>query len=325
MQGYGRRCVWRLAGIAALGFVSLENSVSAAPHVVIAMTRGLQNHLIAPGTINGRPATFLVDTGAARTFVRADRAAEFGIRPLEQQTREGGRLFRTGVVEDLRIGGVRVGANTVALYSAEQLRGQVPGAGGKPADGLLGLDVLRRQRAVIDCRSRRLVLPNRAAGSGATFAAGAAALGFTRIPMTLNRRGSLTVPCTINGRRGRLIVDTGTFVTGLDNDAARALGLELTPSRLTARGFDGRVRPLELTRVQDLRIGNVRIEPQQFAVIDIFGKRPARRAYIGLGRIEYYRALQVPKEGPIYGLLGNELLDRHHGVIDLESMALFLK
>jgi predicted aspartyl protease len=311
-------------------FLSLSGNEATAQQIELAgyervqMSRGPQNHLLLPAAVNGRPATFLLDTGADVSFLRADRADEFGVRSLGREARSSGRLFALGAVDDLRIGNLRVGSSNFALYRASQLRGHIPGREGKPADGVIGLDILRRQRAVINCRTRHAFFKADAV-SHSTLAAATRAMGLTRIPMTANRRGYLTVPCSIRGRKGRLVVDTGAFVTGLDDDAARSLNLVRRPSRLTARGFDGRVRALELAQVDDMRIGGIPIAPQQLAVIDIFGKRRERRAYTGLGRIEYYAPLNVPREGPIYGLLGNELLDQRHVIIDLDSMSLFLK
>lgn len=314
----------------AVGLISFTVAAAAAEpsmrdeSVRVRLSRGAQNHLLLAGSVNGHAATFLIDTGADISFLRADRSKEFGVRPVLPSGRSSGGRFEFGQVDDVRAGSVRLGTGTFALYHPAQFRGHVPGSSGKPADGVLGLDILRRQNAVVHCRPREIVFhANRA--EAAKLVGAARAGGFTQIPMTATRRGHPTVPCTINGRKGRLLVDTGAFVTGLDDDAARSLGLDRRPSRLTTRGFDGRVRSLELAPVEDMRIGGLRIAPQPLAVIDLFPKKRRLRAISGLGRIEYYAALQVPREGPIFGLLGNELLDQRHAIIDLATMSLFLK
>jgi predicted aspartyl protease len=304
------------AGIAAAVLLLVASSAAAAREGV-QLQRGAQNHLLVTAQVNGRTATFLVDTGAQGSFFRADRAAEFGIQPVGRQTRLAGRTFSVGAVNDLRVGNHSLGNMEVALYSAAQIGGHLPGRGGKVADGAIGLDVLRRHRAVIDCRAGRMWFNT--AGRPVAVSAGA-----TRIGISDSRRSYLTVPVTIRGRRGRLALDTGAFVTTLDRGHARALGLETQTSRATARRFDGRVRQVELTRVDDLRIGTFRVPPQQFAVIHLFDRR-AVRATDGFGRIQHTFRPDTPRVGPIFGLLGSELLYQHHGVIDLGAMALHLR
>ncbi len=202
--------------------------------------------------------------------------------------------------------------------------GGVPGQLGKAADGLLGLDLLRRFGAVINCRTREVFFktdPSARLGLATTTRA----MGFAQIPIMKEARGNLTVPCTMRGRAGRLVLDTGSFVTALDDHAVRSVNLATRPSPLTARGLDGRIRTIELADMDDLKIGALRIAPQPLAVMDLFGKNKPRRTFTGINRIEYYAQRHEPPGERLLGLLGNELLDQRHAIIDLGSMSLFLK
>ena len=289
---------------------------------VVPLTRGSQNHLLAPGDVNGRAATFMVDTGAETSFLQADRAQSFGVRPTGTEARTGRRSFPVAAADNLRLGGMSLGATTFSLYRAAQLGGPVPGQRGRAADGMIGRDLLRRYKAIINCRSRQLFL-KADAGARLDLASITRAEGFTAIPMEATARG-LTVPCSIAGRGGRLVVDTGAFLTGFDDDAARLLGLAGEPSAAKARSFEGRVRALQLVQVDDLRVGGVRIPPQKFVVMDLFTRKPLR-TYSGIGRIEFYSPRSAARGDRIYGLLGSELLDLHRAIIDLDSMTLFMK
>jgi predicted aspartyl protease len=327
IKGKFRRAALTGVTILALGF-----SASAEPleqlnlpgYVGVQMTRGRQNHLTVPMQVNGKPANFLVDTGTDVSFFEATRGPAFNIAAQPEQVRRGGQLFPFGSIADLRAGGAVFGPTRVALYRIAQLRGSVPGPGGRPAEGVLGLDVLRRHRAVINCRTRQIFFQTDPAGR-LDIGAATRGLGFARVGINEDRNGKLSVPCRLAARSGKLSLDTGSFVSGLDDDAARLLGLPTTPTRLTARSFDGRVRPVFLAQVNDLTIGGVTIAPQKLAVLDVFQKGKPPRAFTGLNRIEYRTRRDATREPELFGLLGNELLDQRRAIIDLGSMSLFLK
>ena len=301
---------------------AVAQSTKLNGYEAVPLTRGPQNHLVTPGSVNGRPASFLIDTGAESSFLQAERAQSFGVALTGMEARTGKRSFPVGVADELRLGGRNLGAARFSIYRAAQLGGPLPGLRGRAADGLIGRDVLQRHRAVINCRSRQLFLRS-AAAPRLNLAAITRAQGFTAIPIEETRRG-LTIPCSIAGRAGRLVLDTGAFLTGFDDDAARLLGLSGEPSAATARSFEGRVRPLQLVQVNDLKIGGVTIPPQKFVVTDLFTRKPLR-TYTGLNRVEFYAPRQSARGDRILGLLGSELLDLHQAIIDLDSMTLFMK
>lgn len=290
-------------------------------YVAVQMTRGPQNHLIMPARLNGQPVRFLVDTGADVSFFRKDRAAALGLRSTGETIRRRGRTFPLATVNALAVGNASLGSAIVALSDPGQFRGTAPGPD-RTADGLIGLDLLRRHNAVINCRTRQLFLKV-APGPLLDIAKATGGLGFTRVGLEASRRTDLTVPITLLGRPGKLVVDTGAFVTGLDDDAMRALGVTTRPSPLTTRGLDGQVRPVALADISNLRIGGVAIAPQPFAVMDLYGKKKAVRTYTGLRRLEFYPP-RDPRER-VLGVLGNDLLDQHNAIIDLGTGSLFLK
>ena len=286
----------------------------------VPLTRGPQNHLLAAAQVNGQPAILLVDTGADVSFIRRDRAQAFGIAIQTSEVRRRGRSFPLGSVASLTVGPAQLGSTTVALADASQFGGTAPGQ--RAADGVLGLDLLRRYRAIINCHTRELFLKTRP-GAALELRAATAASGHTRIPLEQTRRGGITARCAIHGHRGKLLVDTGAFVTGFDDDGLRGRGIAMRPSTLTTRGIDGQVRPVQLAEITNLTIGSIRIAPQTFAVIDLYGKKKPLRTYTGVGQVEYYRPF--PAADRILGVLGNELLDQHRAIIDFGTLSLFMK
>ena len=325
-RGEVPRVVGFRAGLTTL-FVCL---LCALPHLASAqapavqLTRGPENHLLIPAQVNGRPANLLLDTGSKINFLQADRAQHFGARPTGGELHSGGRAFPAAAIDELRIGPVTLGAAQVGLFNPAQFRGPVPGKGGKAADGIIGADLLRRYGAIINCRTQQLFFTT-ASTAPLNLAATTRALGFVRVPLQPTSRGLISVPCSIGSNAGALAIDTGAFVTVFDAAAVSPLQLAREPSTLTARTAGGRVRALELARVERLRIGDVPVDPQRFAVMDMFPKKKPLRTFTGINRIEFYDARAWKARREIWGLLGNELLYQHHAIIDLDRFALYLK
>jgi aspartyl protease family protein len=81
-----------VASLLVLGmfYVYFENSLQArnnpnrdlqiAPGTELVLKRSGDGHYVFPGTINGRPVNFLLDTGATLVSVPAHLAAELGLR-----------------------------------------------------------------------------------------------------------------------------------------------------------------------------------------------------------------------------------------------------
>ena len=288
----------------------------------VQLERGPDNHLLMQVRVNGQPATFFLDTGAKHTFLRADRARELGVRASGRDLREGEERFSSGVV-DLRAGKMHFGETRVALLDTSQLAGALPGLKGRAADGMLGLDVLRRYKTVINCRSKQVFFKSDLTRR-LDLETTTRAMGFTRVPMQ-DVRGYFRVRCTLRGSRGWLILDTGAFVTVLNERTAQLAGVTGSPSAMTAAGFDGRIEPVRLAQVDDLKIGGVSIAPQRLALMKIFTEPAARQSmFLEFNRVEATRRPDIGR-GLFFGLLGNDLLDSQRAIIDLDSMSLFLK
>ena len=118
-------------------------------------------HLTVACLVNGKPARFLVDTGAPisvidTAFCRKKnipvRQRTFSMKAIHYET----RAAQIGTVDDLQIGSLYLGQNLVGIFDLSVLLGANSGA--QPVTGLIGSQTLERLRAIIDCDGMKLYL-----------------------------------------------------------------------------------------------------------------------------------------------------------------------
>lgn len=77
----------------------------------LVLKRNRFGHYVAPGTINGRPVTFLLDTGATQVSVPAHLGPQLGLSPgapMQVMTANGAVTVRATVIDELGLGPFRV-------------------------------------------------------------------------------------------------------------------------------------------------------------------------------------------------------------------------
>jgi predicted aspartyl protease len=265
------------------------------------------NKMIMPVRINGQRANLLVDTGSNQIIVNAAAAASFGIRPSQGSlgyirfTQVNGQQLPVGFAQNLTAGSMSFGSLLVALRNSNR-----PGAGEGRVDGILGLDLLTRHKAVINCRTKLIFLKVDQTRQ-MNLSSVAAAEKFTRVPLRRERNGALTVPCSIHGQPARLLVDTGSFITIFHEAFLKSVGIPMEATRVSAHFTRGMARKISAGQINDLKIGDFKTPPSKFGVTVLPNFTLAQG---GAG---------------ISGILGMDTLYNCNGIVDLDSMNLFLK
>lgn len=265
------------------------------------------NKMLMPVRINGQRANLLVDTGASHVMLDADAASSFGIKPSQRGlgyirlTKINGHELPVGFAQSFTAGNMSFGSVLVTLRNSSRLDD-----GKSHVDGVLGLDILTRHRAVINCRTELIFF--KVDRTRQTHLSGiAASEKFTRVPLRQEENGALTVPCSIHGQAARLLVDTGAFVTTFTEPVLKSLGIGLQPTRISARFPGGTSRKVNAAQINDLKIGDFKVPPGKFGVAAL----PNFTPWQGRSRM--------------FGILGMDTLYSCHGIIDLDGMNLFLK
>lgn len=214
----------------------------------------VNNHIYANGSIDGKPARFLVDTGGMNLLTPA-AARKFG---LEGEGKLAGRGVGDELVDvafthakEVRLGGAVLDQPVFVIMDL----GRLADVEGHESDGLVGYEMFRRFGVTIDYAARELVLVEHA-----KFVAPA---GSQAVPFDLADRIPV-VQGTLDGLPARLSIDTGSRVSlTLHSPFVREHGLvgkyEAAPEAVVGWGVGGpsRGRP---ARFGTLRLGDIAID-----------------------------------------------------------------
>jgi predicted aspartyl protease len=308
-----------MAPLPIFGAAKNRSPMHLPGYKVVPVHYGPMNKMIMSVRIEGQPANLLVDTGSNQLILDADVAEVFGVRPsqraqaLPRQTFQGfrymrytqinGELLPVGFVQNISAGGMNFGGGPVTLRSSNH---SDSGTGAGHVAGVLGLDLLLRHKAVINCRTK-LVFFKVDQNRHINLDSIASSEKFTRIPIQREHNGALTVSCSIRRQPARLLVDTGAFVTTLHEAFLKSLGIASEPTRITAQFAGGPSKRISAAKINDLNIGGFKVQPEKF----------------GVAPLPYFALQQGSSK--IAGILGMDTLYICHAIIDLDGMNLFLK
>ena len=136
----------------------------------IALTRTAMGHFSLNGTIDGKPAVFIVDTGASNTVVGRRTADSFGF-DVTHVDDLGGGLGVSGArterapVQQLQLDGFDTHLDSVFVMDIDAVNQALVDNGSEAVDGVVGGDVLMRSEAIIDCAGAMLYLKEQRSGS----------------------------------------------------------------------------------------------------------------------------------------------------------------
>ena len=291
---------------------------------------GRSNQACIRVTINGQPTMLMLDTGAPLTVL--DNAFYQGTRSkagsvsqdllppgISRKTTANGQSAEVGYISSMKAGAMDFGKGPVVVTDLSQNLGEYNNFHHVGAvAGLLGEDVLHRYNALIDWRRRGVYFntdPSKRMNVGHAFVTA----GWTAVPMSPTSGRHFSVACAVDGKPVRLIVDTGAQFTSfnrgvipLDIIYNRDTGgsMQRLASTEGTAGMVGSFSSLYPARVEHLKIGSYEVRHVNVAV----HKLP-----------EGILNEQSAGEGPMLGLLGDEILAANSAVIDVTGSTLYLK
>lgn len=235
--------------------------------------RDLVNRMTVAVSVSGKgPYNFLVDTGSERTVISrqlADRLRLEDGRDVKLHSVVGATNVSTVFIPDLRVTG-----NPLSIVNAPALDASNIGA-----DGLLGIDSLRSKRVLFDFKAQTMSITPSSRRLERLD-------GDTIVVRAKSRRGRLVfTEAKIDGVRVTVIIDTGSEVTVGNRALQKKLAkrrVQFVPGEVTIETVTGEKFAANLARLNQLELGNVKLEGMEvaFAEAHIFrqlnlGHKPA--------------------------------------------------
>ena len=222
------RALW--IGVLLLGVVlacPLQAACTVEQRAEIPVTL-IGGQALAAGRVDGKPVTFLIDTGAEKSLLTEVAVRHLGLARDEwvsshMQGIGGSERHPNAKLGRLELGGItlrRRGTEIETTISVAPL--PFMAQGGHVIDGLLGLDYLANFDVAFDLRRGRMALYN-VNGCSGNF------LPWTRpytvIPAQSPVPGLLLLPALVNGSRILAQIDSGSTRTFVSQSAALRAGV----------------------------------------------------------------------------------------------------
>ena len=121
------------------------------------------NHFEIKAKINGISGRFILDTGASNTCVGMDKAELFMLAAEQSEVKAAGagaREMETLVSEEnsIEIGGWKLKKQQIVLFDLVHVNQALIDHQALPVDGIIGADILKSAKAIIDYNKGRLYL-----------------------------------------------------------------------------------------------------------------------------------------------------------------------
>lgn len=278
------------------------------------LMRSRQNHLLVRAYINGKPAWFGVDSGAPVSAIAAHRREYFRLTAiaaksnLPAQVQINGAFSNVAIAHEFRLGALTlvdepiVAINLGNTAHVARLRHE------QEIDGIIGADILFPTKAVLDCQRQLLILKIDSDTTG--NAPRIDHRGLRAVPIQVSDGFNLYVNGSVNGEPAKLMVDTGSFATLLHRSFVRRMRIPTRNTPFSSSAVNLKERGVGVAWIRKLSVGSVDIVDKEVGVVDLEG-------------LIHGKLLQGSP--PVVGLLGAEILKRHHGIIDFGTRTLYLK
>ena len=120
-------------------------------------------HLLIKATINGVKGNFILDTGASNSCVDFGSIALFQLNAIDSKTKASGAggtgmITQTAVGNKLKLGNWKYSKFDLVIFDLSHVNEALIAYKAKPVDGIIGADILRKGKGIIDYHNHYLYL-----------------------------------------------------------------------------------------------------------------------------------------------------------------------
>jgi predicted aspartyl protease len=291
------------------GTVATAKGATVAPSSV-GWILSAQNHLLVNVTLNGHPASFLIDTGSPFSAVDVRKAGSLGLTAitgsmrLPKQLLVNSREAPVARIKQLIVGSDDLGSGPVVLidlHGFPEFRHAIFSR--SEVVGILGLDVLQKYSAVIDFGQRQLILETQ---NGLPETLASALSMYHKVPIRVWGTGALEVAGKIGANTYSFIVDTGSSGTVVPVEVAVDNRLSVRWSKFFSKMINFAPSLVGRTTIPVRTLGNYSFKRSSAYVTSM---------PLFFGDLEY----------PFGGLIGNDFFASTSAIIDVGHRFLYVK
>jgi len=121
------------------------------------------NHFEIKVTLNGVKGLFILDTGASNSCVGFEAVETFGLKAKDSEIKAAGAgatdmSTQISKKNKLKIGKWKKDKVALILFNLSHVNTALTSHNSKPVDGIIGADILKKGKAIIDYEKRELYL-----------------------------------------------------------------------------------------------------------------------------------------------------------------------
>ena len=142
---------------------SLKVFLHKKKYIAIPLVLTATNHFEVTATINGAKGRFILDTGASNTCIGLDKIEFFKLNSKDSKIKAAGAgatemLTKLSTKNVIEIGKWYKQKQKIVLFDLVHVNQALTSHQAMPVDGIIGADILKKGRAVIDYHKKRLYL-----------------------------------------------------------------------------------------------------------------------------------------------------------------------